>query len=74
MVEPWRGERSEREGRPVAALRPRRTEPYLLLGPPRPPPICGLDLVHLVVLRGPAPAPGIRVGVVSGGAGCRVLG
>ena len=36
--EPRRGERSEREGRPVAdRSRPRRAEPYLLLGPPRPP-------------------------------------
>ena len=67
-----RGERSEREGRPVAALSPRQTSLFLLAAAD--PPVCRRDLFDLVVLRGPAPAPGIRMGVVSGKAGCRVMG
>ena len=73
--EPRRGERSEREGRPVAALsRPRRAEPYLLLGPPRPRRVVGGTWLTWWGSEVPHRRPGIREGVVSGGAGCRVQG
>ena len=55
-----------------AALRPRHASFFLLAAAD--PPVCRRDLVGLVVLRGLASAPGIRMGVVSGKAGCRVVG
>ena len=70
--EPRRGERSEREGRPAAALRPWQASLFLLAVAD--PPVCRRDLVDLVELRGPAPVPGIRTGVVFGKTGCRVMG